>query len=143
MLDDVWQRRDFPVLREVARRLDVDPRSRVTSQEVIAATGLSKEDINRAGKWLSQAGYVKADDRMGLIAGFIGVSPEARRLVGLWPSPESAADRLIAALDTAVEQAHTPEEKSRRVKVRDGFVASGRDFAVSVAAGVLTGQLGG
>jgi hypothetical protein len=54
-----------------------------------------------------------------------------------------AADRLIAAPRQAVEDAATPEEKTKRQKILTSVMDGGRDFLVSVAAGVLTGQVGG
>jgi hypothetical protein len=144
MLDDTWQNRDLPVLLEVARQADRQPqRLWLPIGQVAEATGLPEDDVRTAAYWLSQTGLVQADERGYSIVAFEGISVEARKKVGLWPTPEVAADRLIAALRQAVEEAGTPEEKTKRQKILSSFLEGGRDFVVSVAAGVLTGQVGG
>lgn len=42
-LDDVWFTRDYPVLREVKRRIDGDSRVVPTSDDVAAALGIDSE----------------------------------------------------------------------------------------------------
>lgn len=144
LLNDVWESRDFPVLREVARRADVKPTGLyLPVSEVEEAAGLSHDDVQRAAWWLLRAGLVEVDVRGDSIKAFQGVSSEGRTRVGLWPSPDTAGDRLTAALTQAMEQASTPEEKSRVRKILDLFAEGGKDFAVAVGAGVMTGQLGG
>lgn len=61
---------------------------------------------------------------------------------GAWPSPDTAADRLLAALQAAVDKApEGSKAKTRARRLLDGFLAAGRDFAVDVASGVVTGQI--
>jgi len=70
------------------------------------------------------------------------VSAEAYREAGAWPSPDTAADRLLAALQAAADKApEGSEAKTRARRILDGFVAANRDFAVDVASGVVTGQI--
>jgi hypothetical protein len=143
MLDDTWQARDFPVLLEVARQADRQPRGLwLPIAQVAEATGLSEEDVQTAAHWLAEAGLVQVDRRADSVVAFQGIAVEARTKVGLWPTPEVAADRLIAALRQSVEEAATPEEKTKRQKILASVLEGGRDFIVSVAAGVLTGQVG-
>jgi hypothetical protein len=143
MLEDTWHSRDFPVLLEVARQADRQPqRLWLPIGQVAEATGLNKEDVQTAGHWLAGAGLVHVDRRGDSIAAFQGITVEARTRVGLWPTPEVAADRLIAALRQSVEEAATPEEKTKRQKILASVLEGGRDFIVTVAAGVLTGQVG-
>jgi hypothetical protein len=68
------------------------------------------------------------------------LTPAGRREVGLWPFPDTAADRLMAALGQAIERAPQGPQKTRLQKIRDGFLSAGRDLIVDVAGGVLTGQ---
>lgn len=144
MLDDTWQTRDFPVLLEVARQADRQPqRLWLSITQVAEATGLSKDDVRTAAHWLAEAGLVQVDRRADSVVAFRGITVEARTKVGLWPTPQVAADRLVAALRQAVEEAATPEEKTKRQKALSSLLEGGRDFIVSVAAGVLTGQVGG
>ena len=144
MLEDVWVSRDLPVLQEVARRADGQPRGLWLSLgEVAGATGLDEGDVERAAFALFDAGLVSVDERATSIVAFTGMSSRARSLVGLWPSPETAADRLVAALEQAVDRASTPEERKRSEKVLGAVLEGGRDFAVALGAGVLTGHFGG
>jgi DNA-binding transcriptional ArsR family regulator len=144
MLDDVWQARDFPVLREVARRADERPRGLwVSLEEIGQAVDLDEAEVERAAFALYDAGLVHVDERATMIAGFTGMTSEARKIVGLWPSEESIADRLIASLEQAVDRASTPEERTRRQRILDAVRDGGRDFAVALGAGILTGKFGG
>jgi hypothetical protein len=142
LLPDSWFSRDLPVLIKVVRHFDV-------THQPLAATTIAEElgwevdKVTAAVRALIRGGYVA---ELGIDAGpggeWIGqVSGQAYREVGAWPSVDAAADRLLAALDAAVERAPEGEPKSRAKRIRDGFLAAGRDFAVDVASGVLTGQI--
>lgn len=145
-LDDVWTSRDFPVLLEAARLIEAGA-SYVFEQPLAAATGLDRDQVIRAIVTLQRGGYVEArlnrgDDRV-TSATIVDISPQGMREVGLWPSPETGAERLLAALDTLVEQAPNEAERSRWRKIRDGVAGAGRDVLISIAATVITGQLPG
>jgi hypothetical protein len=140
LLPDTWSSRDLPVLVEVARHFDrsTDP---LNAWQVAQATGLTAEDVTKAGRALASDDLVEIEIDMDGSADFRGISGEARRLTGLWPSPEVAADRLLAALEQAIERAQTPEQRSHLQRALDGILRAGRDVAVGVAGGVLTGQV--
>lgn len=145
-LDDVWTSRDFPVLLEAARLIEAGE-PYVFEQPLAAATGLDRDQVIRAIVTLESGGYVEArmnrgDDRVSS-ATIVDISPQGMREVGLWPSAETGAERLLAALDALVEQAPNEAERSRWRKVREGIVGAGRDVLVSIAATVITGQLPG
>jgi hypothetical protein len=70
------------------------------------------------------------------------IAAKGQREVGQWPSPDTAADRLLATLETAVEKAPTEEAKSRAKRALEAVRGAGRDFLVDVASGVVTGQIG-
>lgn len=144
LLADTWHSRELPLLVEVARRLE-ESRGYVPTQEAGVTAGLTPEQTERAVVALADAGLVAGINEPGVIGLEVvsKVSPEARRLVGLWPSEDAAADRLLAALDALVERASDPDERSRLLKVRDGLAGAGRDVVVGVATAVLTGQLPG
>jgi hypothetical protein len=146
LLPDQWYNRDFLVLREVARALSADPmNSRVDAANVAATLGLDERTVAAIGGTLKAAGYVdgiEVAEVPGLIV-FTIITPEGRRQVGLWPSPEAAADRLMAALEEAIERAPEGEQKTRLQQVRDGLAKAGRDVIVGIASGVITGGLGG
>lgn len=97
----------------------------------------------KAGSRLKEDGYLTGGEAMGAgVIRFFDVTAKGRREVGLWPSPETAADRLMAALEQAIEQAEG-EQKTRLQKVRDGLAKAGRDVIIGIASGVATGQIGG
>jgi hypothetical protein len=112
--------------------------------DVVEALQLPFEVAARAGQRLKDDGYLDGMESAehGVI-GFTNVTAKGRREVGQWPSADTAADRLIAALEAAVEKAPTEEAKSRARRILDGFRAAGRDFAVDVASGIVTGQISG
>ncbi|MCZ2850002.1 hypothetical protein [Modestobacter sp. VKM Ac-2978] len=143
MMPDRWFSRDLPVLVEAVRHFDTytDP---LAADTVAERLGWDVEEVMAAVRALSRGGYVK--EQRATMASRPGdtiknVSPEAYREAGAWPSPDTAADRLLAALQAAVDKAPEGEAKNRARRILDGVVAAGRDFAVDVAGGVVTGQI--
>ena len=68
----------------------------------------------------------------------MGITDEARQVVGQWPTPESVADRIVAALLEAADR--EPDER-KRTKLRAAADALGgfsRDLLVNVIANVAT-----
>jgi hypothetical protein len=74
--------------------------------------------------------------------GFTTVTADARRLAGLWPTPDTAADRIVIALELLVANAKTDEDRSRARKALEALGGAGRDPSVAVAAAAITGQVG-
>jgi hypothetical protein len=142
-LPDIWFSRDLPVLREVARRLEEQPDVGFNVVDVADTLQLTFEVAARAGQRLKDDGYLDGMESAehGVI-GFTNLTAKGLREVGQWPSPDTAADRLLAALEAAVEKAPTEEAKSHAKRILDGFRSAGRDFLVDVASGVVTGQIG-
>jgi hypothetical protein len=143
LLPDRWHSRDFPVLLDIARRLDggaQDVRLRQVSEE----TGQRVEDLLAAVDSLVP-GYLDAgsiDTDQGRYDYVVtGVTERGRRAVGLWPSGESA-DALVDALRQAEEATEDPEEKGilRRAAGAVGMVS--RDVMVDVMAAVIARQSG-
>jgi hypothetical protein len=131
--------RDLPFLVEVARRLEEAEKS-VWAHDIAAYLGLEEMQAVNATDALVDDGLVQVEyvDQFTL---FTRISGEARRLTGLWPSPGTAADRLLAALDDAIRRAATPDERTRLEKMREGAAGVGRDLLVGVTTAMLTGQL--
>jgi hypothetical protein len=139
------------VLIEAVRHFDaardpgafIPPLAAVTVAEHL---GREVEDVMAAVRALARGGYV--EEMRASMSSKAGsrikqVSAEAYRAVGAWPSPDTAADRLLAALQAAVDNAPEGEAKNRARRILDGFRAAGRDFLVDVASGVVTGQISG
>ena len=93
LLPDVWFTRDLPVLRAIARLVDEceHGNSPYLLGAVVPASGLPKADVIAAAKALVSAGYADAlTNHAGDIVRITGISAEARRLAGLWPTPQGS-----------------------------------------------------
>lgn len=138
-LPDTWHSRDLPVLREVVRQYDATMRA-VRVEDIEKATRLSEDDVQRAGIALSAAGLVDIKGAMQKkVLLFGGVTAEARRAAGAWPSAESIADRLLIELRDIAEYGSSEVEKTKARKALDGLGGFSRDVLVGVigaAAGV-------
>lgn len=142
LLPDTWFSRELPVLVEVVRHFDAvnQPLSADTVAETLC---WDVETVMAAVRALDRGGLVRDMVGGGAPGAWIGaVSADAYRATGAWPTPDTAADRLLAALQAAVDKApEGSEAKTRARRILNGVVAAGRDFAVDVASGVVTGQI--
>jgi hypothetical protein len=143
-LPDTWHRRDLPVLREVVRRLDEHPYRYVPDAAVAETTGIPVDDVRRSAITLERAGLVKLikdfSDELEFQE-FRGTRPLL--LTGAWPTPETALDRMIAALEAIAEHTDDEDTRTRARKVLDGLSGAGKQIGISVAAAALTGQIPG
>ncbi len=145
LLPDTWFSRELPVLVEAVRHFDLSTET-LTAADVAGTLGWDEETVRAAVRALVRGGYVR--EQRATMASLPGdtieqVSAEAYRAAGAWPNVETVADRLLAALQKAVDQAPEGEAKSRARRALDAFLAAGRDFAVDVASGVATGAISG
>jgi hypothetical protein len=144
VVQPTWEDRDLPVLRAVVDLFEENG-SGVDPESVQRITGFDGPTVARALRALrdnpDQPFFTDcandADDTVVMVGAPTGW---ARRAVGLWPTPEILADRIIAVLDRAAE-AEPDEAKRGRLKELARFVASsGRDLLVQMAANIVTGQ---
>lgn len=162
MTERTWETDELRVLdalvaEDLAGRTPIDPR------ELAVASGIAEFGLEVTGEaWhpvldvlvrivsgLKDAGYVKAElwvtgwnaGPMPVRWGGITPTPEARRVVGQWPARDEVADRFITALEKAIETGG--ESTSDLVAMRDSAVRLGRDFLVSLLAGVAYGATRG
>src|SRR3954468_16878902 len=108
-LADTWFTRDLPVLRAIVRLID-EPATGSAPYlgAVVPASGLPKPQVVSAAKALVDAGLVEAlTNYAGEIVRFTAVSGEARRLAGLWPTPQGEWDRLLEQLEARAAGAMT------------------------------------
>lgn len=145
LLDDTWNPRDFPVLREAARLLEVaEIGVGVRLDEIAAATGLDRDQTYRSVRALENAGLLELHGVMPAARSrVIRISADARRLVGLWPSPETALDRMLATLQEIEQNTDDADTRSRARKVLDSLTGAGRQLGIEVAAAVVTRQVSG
>ena len=88
---------------------------------MVPASGLPKADVVDAARALVAAGYAEAlTNHAGDIVRFTAVSPEARRLAGLWPTPQGEWDRLLEQLAARAEQRADRRRAAALAGVRRG-----------------------
>jgi hypothetical protein len=143
LLDDVWFTRDLPVLRAVARLVDSPAHGGAPYLgQVVPASGLPKPDVAAAARALVGAGYVEALTNVaGEVVRFTGISPEARRLAGLWPTPQGEWDRLLEQLGLRAEQAPTEVERTRWRALSDAAAAVGPDDGALLMSALIGGYV--
>lgn len=142
-LPDVWTTRDYPVLREVAGRIDSGEHL-VQLEQVATATGIDPDDVRLAARALDRRGLLEADKSIG------GRGPryvhrlsgEAYLLTGLHPSGDDAVTAFVTALRQAADLVDDPAEKSRLRNLADGALGLSRDVLGGVLTDVATGAAG-
>lgn len=143
-LPDTWHSRDLPVLREVVRLCDERPMAFIEIAEVMSATGLSEIEVTRAGVALQSAGLVKTlSDMTQVVSDFREPSARARQLAGAWPTPESALNRMIAALETIASNTDDEDDRTKAQRLAAWLRGSASTVGLSVATAAITGQLPG
>ena len=143
LLRDRWFTRDLPVLRAVARLVD-DPEHGGAPYlgAVVPAAGLPKPQVVAAAGALRTAGLVEvltnyADE----VVRFTGVSAQARKIVGLWPTPQSEWQRLREQLAARVEHAVTDVERARWQAMADAADGLGPDDGPLLMAALIGGYV--
>jgi hypothetical protein len=142
-LSDVWFTRDLPVLRAVARLVDgPEHGGNPYLGQVVPASGLPKADVLAAARSLASAGYVEVlTTYSGEIVRFTGISPEARRLAGLWPTPQGEWERLLEQLRTRAANAATDVERGRWQRLADAAAELGEDDGALLMAALIGGYV--
>ena len=143
-LPDVWFTRDLPVLRAIARLVDEGQHggSPYLLGAVVPASGLPKADVVAAARALVSAGYAEAlTNHAGDLVRFTAVSPEARRLAGLWPTPQGEWDRLLEQLTARAEKAPTEVERQRWRAFADAARAVGEHDGALLMAALIGGYV--
>lgn len=145
IMEDTWVNRDLPVLDAVVRLLD-DGAFRVSVSDVVGETSFDAKAVDRALTALDGS-YVT--DYTQFATGGIpdnwyvtGVTAEARRVVGQWPTAESLAARLAEAFSEAADQEKDPERKSRLRQLASFLGEAGKDIAAEIMAKVIMHQTG-
>jgi CRISPR/Cas system endoribonuclease Cas6 (RAMP superfamily) len=139
-VDDTWTAREMPVLSAVVALLE---RSyMVTVSDIAERTGLDQEEVARSLDALDPA-YVDfrrtetgGDPRFWYV---LKVTPEARRQVGQWPTPESLVDRLAAAFLDAANREPDPAVQGELRQTAAALSGAGRQASMAVAAEILNG----
>lgn len=147
LLPDRWHDRDFPVLRALTARFEAGSRP-LRAPEIAEELGLDVDAVRMSIKRLGDAGYLVRPTngpRLGSLAGeFVNdITPDALTATGVWPTPESALDRMIAALEAIAANTDDEDTRGRARKILDGLTGAGKSIGISVAAAAITGQIPG
>jgi hypothetical protein len=143
-LPDVWFTRDLPVLRAIVRLVDEGDHggSPYLLGQVVPASGLPKADVVNAARALVSAGYAEAlTNHAGDIVRFTGVSPEARRLAGLWPTPQGEWERLREQHAARADHAPTDVERQRWRAFADAAAAVGEHDGALLMSALIGGYV--
>jgi hypothetical protein len=142
-LADAWFARDLPVLRAIARLVDGPEFGGAPYLgQVVPASGLPKAEVTAAARALLSAGYVEAlTNYAGEIVRFTGISAEARRLAGLWPTPQGEWERLVEQLAVRAENAPTDVERQRWQALAEAAGALGNDDGALLMAALIGGYV--
>ena len=144
-LADTWFTRDLPVLRAIVRLIDEPPHgSAPYLGAVVPASGLPKPQVVSAANALVTAGYAEAlTNHNGDIVRFTAVSPEARRLAGLWPTPQGEWDRMLELLGIRAANAPTEVERARWRAFAEAAGAVGPDAGALLMQALIGGYVPG
>jgi hypothetical protein len=141
---DTWAARDLPVLDATVSLLEQS--FMVTVTDISVRTGLEPSDVARA---LEAMDPVYVDFRKTTTGGdarfwyVFKVTPEARRVVGQWPTAQALAGRLAEEL-TAAAQRETDGERQGLLTYAARLIGDTlRDATVQAAANVLGPAFGG
>ncbi len=141
-LDDVWLTRDFPVLKEVTRRIDAGE-GIAQSIDIANALGIENDKVVLAAKALDRRDLVALDQGYGGTVNFLDVSGEAYLITGLHPNGEDALTGLVEALQQAADQVDDPEERSRLRRAAEAVRGVSRDIMTGVLTAYLTTRIPG
>ncbi len=142
-MQSTWESRDFPVLDAIVQHFEAGGADFPTVKHFAEETGLEVKDVYRAVMALSPT-YIEvslslADEADTAIQ---GVTDEARRAVGQWPSPEVWADRIVRGLLDAADREPDQQRRSRLRAVAEGLGDFGRDVLVGVISTGITKGVG-
>jgi hypothetical protein len=143
-LDDVWFTRDLPVLRAIARLVDSceHGNSPYLLGSVVPASGLPKAQVIAAAQALASAGYIEPlTNHNGDIVRITAISAEARRLAGLWPTPQGEWDRLLEQLSVRAQNAPTEVERERWRTFGDAARAVGEHDGALLMSALIGGYV--
>jgi hypothetical protein len=147
-MEQTWNSRDLPVLDAVVSLFDESPGDLLLGEAVVERTGMDRGAVGSALYALSpdyvRLGRKLAEEDSSIDLQVIdGVTAEARRSVGQWPTGESLIKQLIAGLDEAAEQEMDPERRSRLRDVARGLGGAAKSIAIDIARQVLERQIPG
>jgi hypothetical protein len=144
-LPDKWNSRDLPVLRRVVQHFEEgDNGTFIDSGDIATDLALDPKQVSLALNNLERGGYVSLGGGFGA-GGFVErISGTALVASGSWPTPESALDRIIAALEAiAANTDATAEDRTKAQRFATWLKSSATTVGIGVATAAITGQMPG
>ncbi len=144
-VEPTWFVRELPVLEAVVELLEEPDHlgAFVQVSQIVERTGIDAHTVHSALTAMEPV-YVTVqrvlsggDPNLYMVT---GITAEARRAVGQWPSPELMVDSFLMALASAVDQEVDHDKKSRLRSAFDAITAVGRDVLVNVITSALIGS---
>jgi len=142
-LDNVWTARDFPVLKEVTRRIDAGGSGVVMIRDIANSLEMSSDDVRNAVRALERTGYLRATWGLGGNGYINDITASAYLTTGLHPDGDDLAARLIDAALQAAELTDDPDERTRLRRFADGAANVSRTVLSGVITAVITRGLTG
>jgi hypothetical protein len=139
---DRWASRDLPALQYIVAQFETDDPD-VQRETISAALGISESEADLAVQNLERGRYVT--HVQPTFGGFIvgDITERALTTVGVWPTPETALDRIIAALEAIADNTDDEDTRTRARKILDGLTGTGRQLGIAVAGAAISGQIPG
>lgn len=138
-LPDTWHNRELPVLRALAQAFDQRPLKNIEVRTLKETLDLPDDDVDRALIHLDAGGYIDGiwTSRVGAkhLARVARVSPEARRIVGLWPSPDTAYERIVQTLEHIAEASGPDHDRANNTL--NALADAGDGFRRALGAAAL------
>ena len=144
-MDNTWANRDLPVLDAMVKYLDDAVGSLYPElRDIAELTGFEIKEVGKAALALESDRLIE----LGKSAGgpgtwhVSGVSGEARRLVGQWPTAEQFVDEVAQRLQAAADEEPDPERRSRLRELASSAGDVARGVFVDVTSAVISRQMG-
>lgn len=142
MTENLWDTTDFPVLK-AAVEICNEGRGAAAVGAIIKRTGFDQQTVMASLRRLDteQPPFFTKMEKMfgGGVSHVFEPTGHAQRTIRAWPKAEDKLEELIKVLSAIAEQENDPEKASRLARVRDYLAAGGRDLAINVISGLITG----
>lgn len=144
-MEDTWTSRNLPVLTAIVEVHERTGRP-MHPDEIVQQSGLTADTVGAALRALATEEPPFISDIQRRASGGVALvgtpTGHARRAVGVWPTAETIADRLVGALDEAAEREPDEERKGFLRKAAAYLGNAGRDLAVEIGATAINRQMG-
>jgi len=103
---------------------------------------MTEEVVVGSVRYLERDGYLSDVSYAWGGAAMIGqITGKGLRAVGLWPTPDSIVDRLLASIDEEIAAAPDGDSRGRLTRARQALGDISREVLIRVAAGWASGEL--